>query len=53
MEFIQYVEEWNNVSIALRLILATFFGGMIGLERRSIIPVQEHLHLSVWAARLP
>ena len=33
MEFIQYVEEWNNVSIALRLILATFFGGMIGLER--------------------
>jgi putative Mg2+ transporter-C (MgtC) family protein len=38
MGVIQYIESWNNVSIVLRLFLATFFGGLIGLERS----VQKH-----------
>lgn len=34
-ELMHYVEEFNGVSIALRLVLATLFGGIIGMERES------------------
>lgn len=33
MEWLQYIQEWNSVSIILRLVLSTFFGALIGLER--------------------
>lgn len=35
MKFLSYIEEFNTVSVCLRLFLATFFGGCIGLERGS------------------
>lgn len=33
-ELLEYLNEFNGVSIFLRLILAAFYGGIIGLERR-------------------
>lgn len=33
IELFSYLEELNAVSVAVRLILATFMGGVIGLER--------------------
>lgn len=35
MELLSYLEEFNNVSVIVRLVLATFFGALIGLERGS------------------
>lgn len=35
MYFIQYLEEFNSVSILLRLVLAILYGGIIGIERES------------------
>lgn len=35
MEILNYLEEFNLLSVCLRLALATFLGGMIGLERGS------------------
>lgn len=35
MSMIRYLEEWNEVSILLRLLLATLFGCFIGMERAS------------------
>ncbi|MBQ9766064.1 MAG: MgtC/SapB family protein [Lachnospiraceae bacterium] len=32
-EFFEYLEEFNEVSVAVRLILATVMGGVIGMER--------------------
>ncbi len=34
-EFFKYIEEFNGVSIAIRLVLATLLGGIIGMERES------------------
>lgn len=33
MDFLNYLEAFNEVSIAVRLILATVMGGIIGMER--------------------
>ena len=33
VEFFNYLEEFNAVSVAVRLILATVMGGIIGMER--------------------
>lgn len=33
MEVLHYLEEFNTVSIIIRLLLATLFGGIIGMER--------------------
>ena len=33
MKIFQYLQEFNGVSIILRLVLATLFGGIIGIER--------------------
>ena len=33
MEVIQYLQEFNTVSVCVRLTLATILGGMIGIER--------------------
>lgn len=30
-----YIEEFNEISIVIRLVLATLFGGIIGMERES------------------
>lgn len=32
-EFYMYLQEWNQTSIIVRLVLATFLGGIIGIER--------------------
>lgn len=34
-EIIDYLEDFNNVSIVIRLVLATIFGGIIGMEREA------------------
>ena len=34
-DIINYLEEFNEVSIIVRLVLATIFGGIIGLEREA------------------
>ena len=33
MEIVQYLENFNLISIILRMTLATLFGGLIGLDR--------------------
>ncbi len=33
MDFMNYLEEFNTVSVAVRLVLATLMGGIIGMER--------------------
>ena len=33
IKFLEYLHEFNTVSIIVRLVLATLFGGIIGLER--------------------
>jgi len=33
MKILQYLQEFNGISIVLRLVLATLFGGIIGIER--------------------
>ncbi len=33
MDFMNYLEEFNEVSIAVRLVVATVMGGIIGMER--------------------
>lgn len=33
MEFFSYLEEFNEISVAVRLVLATLMGGIIGMER--------------------
>ena len=33
MEFLEYLHDFNMVTVALRLVLALVFGGLIGLER--------------------
>lgn len=35
MEFLAKLEEFNNVSIVIRLVLAAVFGGIIGMERET------------------
>ena len=35
MEIIDYLQEFNIVSVILRMLLATFLGALIGLERAS------------------
>lgn len=34
-EFISAIEEFTGISIAIRLVLATLFGGIIGMEREA------------------
>jgi len=34
-QFISYLESFNHASIVIRLVLATLFGGIIGIERES------------------
>jgi len=34
-QFINYLESFNQVSIVVRLVLATLFGGIIGIEREA------------------
>lgn len=34
-EFISAIEEFSGISIAIRLVLATLFGGIIGMEREA------------------
>lgn len=34
-DFLKYIGEFNEVSIAIRLVLATLFGGIIGMERET------------------
>lgn len=38
MPFLHYIQEYNNVSIVIRLLLAVFMGAVIGLER----PFRRH-----------
>lgn len=33
MDFMNYLEEFNELSVAVRLVLATVMGGIIGMER--------------------
>ncbi len=35
IHIVNYVEDFNTVSIVLRLVLATIFGGIIGIEREA------------------
>lgn len=35
MSLLNYIQQFNSVSIILRLVLATFLGALIGLERGS------------------
>ena len=35
MDWVEYIESFNEVSLVLRLVLATVFGGVIGLEREA------------------
>lgn len=35
MKMLLYLQEFNSVSIVLRLVLAAFFGGLIGIERET------------------
>ncbi len=35
IELARYLEEYNTLSILLRLVLATIFGGIVGMERAS------------------
>lgn len=32
-EFWEYLGQWNEISVAVRLVLAAFFGSIIGIER--------------------
>ena len=34
-QIIKYLESFNQVSIIIRLVLATLFGGIIGIEREA------------------
>jgi len=35
IHIVNYIEDFNTVSIVLRLVLATIFGGIIGIEREA------------------
>ena len=52
-EFIAYVKEFNIVTMAIRLVLAAIFGGVIGLERgrqRRAAGLRTHILVCVGAA---
>lgn len=50
MEIVQYLENFNLISIILRMTLATLFGGLIGLTVQLMDSRQEFVHLPwyVW-----
>ena len=53
MNFIEYLHEFNMVTVALRLVLALVFGGLIGLERgrqRRAAGLRTHILVCVGAA---
>lgn len=55
MEMLQYLEQFNLLSVFVRLALATVLGGLIGLERGSHGQPQvcAPLRWSVWEPPLP
>ena len=53
MNFIEYLHEFNMVTVAIRLVLALVFGGLIGLERgrqRRAAGLRTHILVCVGAA---
>lgn len=53
MEFLEYLHDFNMVTVALRLVLALVFGGLIGLERgrqRRAAGLRTHILVCVGAA---
>ena len=52
MEMLQYLEQFNLLSVFVRLALATVLGGLIGLERGSH-GQPAPLRWSVWEPPLP
>jgi putative Mg2+ transporter-C (MgtC) family protein len=53
MNFFEYLQDFNVVTVALRLILALVFGGLIGLERgrqRRAAGLRTHILVCVGAA---
>ena len=41
MTFIKYIQEFNAVSIFIRLLLSVVLGGLLGMERSQRLPAYE------------
>ena len=50
--FYKMLSDFNDMSVVIRIFLAMFFGGFIGIEREKAKDLQDSVHI-YWFALVP